>query len=180
MNTLGQNTEMVNKLVAKIKKGMPELSDELDQVYRMLECVVNYYKYDELTGLMMRKDFERALMTIEQTGEPYTLVIADVNGLKQANNDSYEKGDKLLIDAVTILNKYAIDGKLWRYGGDEFCMLFEGDKHITLEAEECQTLTLGYSHSKHHSNDNEVFLWANKMLIHRKALFYINQDRRNL
>jgi diguanylate cyclase (GGDEF)-like protein len=89
---------------------------------------------DPLTGLgnrrLVEEELEKALA--EQRGglPPVTLVMADVNRLKQANDEyGHEAGDRALVAVATALS--LATGKIpgavaGRVGGDEFCAVLPG------------------------------------------------------
>lgn len=77
---------------------------------------------DGLTDLLNRTDFDN---TIKNLYKQSVIVYFDVNDFKNIN-DTYGHlyGDKILIKIAKILKKvYAPYGKIYRYGGDEFCVL---------------------------------------------------------
>ena len=82
---------------------------------------------DELTGVFSRKalhDAMRDMVTI-QTDDSYILGIADIDNFKNLN-DSYGHhiGDLYLIEFAKALKECSTKVSVFRYGGDEFCLLF--------------------------------------------------------
>ncbi len=79
---------------------------------------------DQLTDVMNRNAYERALGALAADGRPVGVVIADVNGLKQANdNEGHAAGDRLIAEtAHALANEF---GREWvfRTGGDEFTVI---------------------------------------------------------
>lgn len=68
---------------------------------------------------------------------PLMYVICDINGLKTVN-DTYGhlEGDKLIFNAATILmDKLKSCSNIYRIGGDEFAVLYEGVRICTVEDE---------------------------------------------
>lgn len=98
------------------------LAEERDRVARMaLE--------DELTGLRNRRAFRADLTTemarSQREGMSLTLVMADIDGLKQTNDRlGHEEGDCLLKATAAALRECcrAADAA-YRIGGDEFALL---------------------------------------------------------
>lgn len=77
---------------------------------------------DELTGIPSR----RALMQYTQTlGSRYVVVMADIDHFKSFN-DSYghDVGDQVLKLVASKLQKVTGGGKAFRYGGEEFTLIF--------------------------------------------------------
>src|SRR6056297_1778122 len=81
---------------------------------------------DHLTGLYNRRYMEDSIKRIDtKRNLPFSIIVADINGLK-LTNDSYghKMGDKLLVIATEILkNSCREDDIICRVGGDEFVIL---------------------------------------------------------
>ncbi len=81
---------------------------------------------DELTGISSRRaltHFTKSLLN------NYTVVMADVDHFK-AFNDKYghDVGDQVLRMVAQQLNQVSQGGKTYRYGGEEFTLIFPGKK----------------------------------------------------
>ncbi len=78
---------------------------------------------DELTNVPGRRALTNALRQFER--HPYTLSIMDIDFFKRLN-DSYghEVGDQGLRMISARLSQYAKSGHIYRYGGEEFVLLF--------------------------------------------------------
>ena len=58
---------------------------------------------------------------------PFGVIFADVNGLKQCNdNDGHGAGDRLLQKAAKLIKKHFEDYEIYRSGGDEFVIFAPG------------------------------------------------------
>lgn len=101
-------------------------------------------RMDELTGLLNRragkKLLERALLLGQETGEPVTICLFDLNELKQINDHyGHEEGDRCLA-YVSAITKECLRPKdnAFRLSGDEFviiCLnsrLAETEEHMRL------------------------------------------------
>ncbi|MDH3973772.1 MAG: GGDEF domain-containing protein [Deltaproteobacteria bacterium] len=79
---------------------------------------------DELTGLLARRALnERTLML----GREYTVAMLDVDHFKKFNDTyGHDVGDQVLKMVASILQKVGGGGKSYRYGGEEFTILFPG------------------------------------------------------
>lgn len=84
---------------------------------------------DPLTGLGNRRAFERelrrSLALVARDHMPFTLVLADVDGLKKTNDRSgHESGDLLLQTVADALIRSCREAdSVYRIGGDEFVLL---------------------------------------------------------
>ena len=94
------------------------------------EAYMNFLgTHDVLTGMFNRAYFDQAVQRLAADGsETTSIVIADLNGLKQANDEfGHATGDALIRRAAEVLTK-AVDPAdvAARIGGDEFALLLRG------------------------------------------------------
>lgn len=89
------------------------LFDSFDMAYR-----------DELTGVASRRALNHLLLGL---GRRYTIAMADIDHFKQFNDRyGHDVGDDVLRMVAARLNKVSGGGKLYRYGGEEFTVVFPG------------------------------------------------------
>ena len=89
---------------------------------------------DPLTGLANRRAVDQRLEQVMaehvDQGLPVSLVLADINRLKQVNDSfGHDAGDRLIVavgDAVTRASGLAAGSLAARIGGDEFCIVVSG------------------------------------------------------
>lgn len=82
---------------------------------------------DELTGVFSRKALHDAMrdMDAKETGTDYIFAIMDIDNFKGINDQlGHQAGDLCLIELAKILTGNAGNATVFRYGGDEFCLLF--------------------------------------------------------
>jgi diguanylate cyclase (GGDEF)-like protein/PAS domain S-box-containing protein len=88
---------------------------------------IEYMSYhDHLTGLYNRRFFEEEISRLDTARNlPFSVVYADLNGLKIINDAfGHEQGDMLLSEATKVLKKCCrSDDIIARVGGDEFAIL---------------------------------------------------------
>ncbi len=83
---------------------------------------------DALTGLRNHGTFQRDLASLIETGDPFSLLMMDLDSFK-AFNDTYghPAGDALLQTvAKAIVTATRQNDQAYRYGGDEFALLLVG------------------------------------------------------
>ncbi|MGE5322222.1 MAG: GGDEF domain-containing protein [Actinomycetota bacterium] len=97
---------------------------ELAILVALMETSYSMAYLDELTQLPSRRALNEALMKLPET---YTVAMLDVDHFKKFN-DSYghESGDQALRLVASKLARIAGGGKAYRYGGEEFAVLFPG------------------------------------------------------
>ncbi|HEX2331265.1 MAG TPA: GGDEF domain-containing protein [Candidatus Angelobacter sp.] len=79
---------------------------------------------DELTQLPSRRALNEALMKLPDT---YTVAMFDVDHFKKFNDTyGHESGDQALQMVASRLARIAGGGKAYRYGGEEFTIVFPG------------------------------------------------------
>ncbi|MCL4528907.1 MAG: sensor domain-containing diguanylate cyclase [Chloroflexi bacterium] len=85
--------------------------------------------HDVMTGLYNRAYFEETLLQLEKDRhEPISVIIADLNGLKQVNDSAgHQAGDNLIRRTAEVLKTGLEENTLVaRIGGDEFVILLPG------------------------------------------------------
>jgi len=97
------------------------------QLVLLLGLVEDSYRlayHDELTGLLGRRALEEALPTL--AGD-YAIAMVDVDHFKRFNDrHGHSAGDQALRMVATELQKVGGGGRAYRYGGEEFAILFPG------------------------------------------------------
>jgi len=79
---------------------------------------------DELTGLPSRRDLNERMMGL---GRKYTIAMCDVDHFKQFNDThGHDLGDQVLKMVAAKLAEVSGGGTAYRYGGEEFTVLFPG------------------------------------------------------
>jgi GGDEF domain-containing protein len=92
--------------------------------YGVLEYGRDMVHRDELTGLPGRRAFNSV---IERTGRPYTIAICDIDHFKRVNDMyGHDAGDQVLRMVAAKLHYVGGGGRTFRYGGEEFVILFRG------------------------------------------------------
>ncbi len=83
--------------------------------------------HDSMTGLYNRRYLEEVFKTLSQDrrNHPITIILADMDGLKQANDTlGHETGDQLIVAAAKRLNdRCRPTDVIGRWGGDEFIII---------------------------------------------------------
>jgi len=121
MTTIGTLT-IVGLLVRQLNVRVEGLIDELDANAR----------HDPLTGALNRRGLDERLgielMRARRTGEPLTVLTADLDGLKAVNDEyGHAAGDEALqLAAVVMAEALREVDVLARVGGDEFVILLPG------------------------------------------------------
>jgi len=83
---------------------------------------------DPLTGVAIRRYFERALRQLAARGERFAVIMLDIDWFKRVNDDhGHRAGDVVLRDLATILvGSLRVMDVAVRYGGEEFLILLPG------------------------------------------------------
>jgi len=85
---------------------------------------------DPLTGVAIRRYFERALRLVVEGGEPFAVIMLDIDLFKKVNDTyGHRAGDVVLRDlAVVLVGSLRVLDVPARYGGEEFVLLLPGAK----------------------------------------------------
>lgn len=132
-----------NELQALVNQRTAELerrSDELRESQRQLELIA--YS-DPLTGLPNRRLFDdelkhRVALAVRD-GDPFTLVIVDLDGFKKINDTlGHDAGDALLM-AVAFRLQHAVReaDRVARLGGDEFAVILSQTSELSAVERVC-------------------------------------------
>lgn len=157
--------------------------------------------HDVLTRAMNRSYYVDELNRLERRGtHPVTVIIADLNGLKRANDDlGHAVGDSLLRRAGEVFGSLVEKpATVCRIGGDEFAVLLPGTDAAGGEAVLASlanlievnnqyypdlelTLSIGIATSKPGERLEQVVKWADMRMLEAKRSYYTqgNRDRRS-
>lgn len=85
--------------------------------------------YDELTGLPSRRALKQDMMKL---GMKYTIAMLDIDFFKKFNDTyGHDTGDEVLKLVASVIRNVNGGGKAYRYGGEEFTLLFPGKSKET-------------------------------------------------
>jgi diguanylate cyclase (GGDEF)-like protein len=91
-------------------------------IWALVETTYRMAFYDELTGLPGRRALNEALL---QVGNRYTVAMVDIDHFKRFNDlFGHDVGDQALRMVAAKLSGITGGGKAFRYGGEEFAILF--------------------------------------------------------
>lgn len=149
------------------------------------------FKYDVQTGIKNRAAFENELGQYLIIDKNATIVMFDLNDLKNTNdNHGHKAGDEMIFDTAKIIDECFIGiGKAYRIGGDEFCVICSeismellestlsnlDDFLIKVNQKRNIKIVLAYGHASYNKNENEsiysTLVQADKnMYIHKARL----------
>ena len=97
-------------------------------VFAVLEHGYDIAYRDELTGLLGRRAFTTMM---ENLGRTYAFAMCDVDHFKKFNDTyGHDVGDDVLKMVAAKLSDVEGDGRVFRYGGEEFLVVFRGRSAI--------------------------------------------------
>lgn len=94
----------------------------------------DYHTYhDTLTGLYNRKKYAQYIKNLHSsTISSMGVLTVDINGLRAVNRDfGHPYGDRMILQTANVLRTHFTDAMLFRFGSDEFVVLY---KDISFEA----------------------------------------------
>jgi len=112
-------------IIAHLRETLSQMAIENAE----LKIKVNHYKFDALTGLKGRKDFDedfqKAWEDFQEFGNIFYITIIDVNDLKSKNtNSGYMAGDRYIKQVVDyVSSRKSTNSEMYRIGGDEFIVI---------------------------------------------------------
>ncbi|MBQ2957049.1 MAG: bifunctional diguanylate cyclase/phosphodiesterase [Clostridia bacterium] len=132
-------------LYAMYVKHYISVSDDESQIERQAYT-------DAMTQVHNRAAFNLAAEQLGASASPkLTLIMADLNNLKQVNDTlGHMMGDKLICSLVNCLKQaFGSLGKIYRYGGDEFIILIEKADLEEVQAARTRFEQMILEHSMH-------------------------------
>ncbi len=102
--------------------------------------------YDSMTKAYNRNYFEEVIQTKVFRKQPFAILFIDLDDFKKVNdNYGHLLGDALLVDFVAIMNSILRkENKLFRYGGDEFCVIFNDEQQAIGAKQRIENYTFVY------------------------------------
>ncbi|NVD08990.1 GGDEF domain-containing protein [Vibrio sp. JPW-9-11-11] len=97
---------------------------------------------DAMTGAYNRHQLQDSLVTARDMFHCSTVAIIDVDNFKHVNDTyGHDKGDRALVEVVEIIDQHTEPSELlFRLGGDEFLLLFQG-KNLSTSYQSMQAIT---------------------------------------
>ncbi len=146
---------------------------------------------DELTSINNRTALRKAFQSMEEdtSGNIYFFVMIDIDNFKILNDTlGHAKGDLILMEFGRVLKFNCIDATPFRFGGDEFCILFE-NQPLKKVVETCKriqndfkeivannevnvqlTLSFGIAHYSHEMTATQLLKNADLALYSAKTI----------
>jgi diguanylate cyclase (GGDEF)-like protein/PAS domain S-box-containing protein len=124
---LGQNSQLVLEQGSVV--GFQAIARDITERKRAIEELESLSLTDDLTGLYNRRGFltlvEQELKHAARTNDRFVLVFADLDGLKQINDQfGHHEGSHAIVKAAEILKEtFRTSDIIARLGGDEFTVL---------------------------------------------------------
>jgi diguanylate cyclase (GGDEF)-like protein/PAS domain S-box-containing protein len=124
---LGQNSQLVLEQGRVV--GFQAIARDITERKRAIEELESLSLTDDLTGLYNRRGFltlvAQELKHAARTNDRFVLVFADLDGLKQINDQfGHHEGSHAIVKAAEILNQtFRTSDIIARLGGDEFTVL---------------------------------------------------------
>jgi diguanylate cyclase (GGDEF)-like protein len=123
--------------LSSVRPGNPQLATfylattALILLVSVVEASYHMAYLDSLTGLPARRSLNDALLRL---GGQYSVAMIDVDHFKRINDrHGHDVGDQVLRMVAARLARVGGGGKAYRYGGEEFAVIFAGK-----QAEECR------------------------------------------
>jgi two-component system, chemotaxis family, chemotaxis protein CheY len=120
---------LVNNIVAEGKEAIAKLKQEVSDYQVKLEEAETIASHDVLTGLHNRIWVENQIDSRIESGVPFCVAIADIDGFKKVNDDlGHLAGDELLrLFAAELESANRSTDVIARWGGDEFILVLDCD-----------------------------------------------------
>lgn len=146
---------------------------------------------DELTGIKNRTALRIAMneMELDYSDNSYILAMIDLDNFKRLNDSfGHVMGDQYLVEFANILKTTCKGATPFRYGGDEFCILFQNSTldyvvkvcqsiqkaievvDMGIDMEFSFTVSIGIAQYLKHTNSTKLFINTDKALYESKTI----------
>jgi len=124
---VGELKTCVAEMRADSQQAITRLESELSAIKQKLVIVEDLASTDLLTGVNNRREGERLLAKRIRAGDPFCLLLFDLDKFKAVNDQYGHKwGDKVLVTfARRLREQLRTCDTVFRWGGDEFMVIFE-------------------------------------------------------
>ncbi len=91
-------------------------------IVALFEASYSLAFHDTLTGILSRRAMEQEILRL---GSKYTIAMVDIDYFKRVNDTyGHQVGDDVLKMVASLIDKNVYGGKVFRYGGEEFAVIF--------------------------------------------------------
>lgn len=120
----------IERMVAEGQDAIGALQNKLSQYEERLTEAERRLETDALTGLLNRRGMEREAERRVRAGEPFCLMVIDLNDFKNINDTwGHPAGDNLLCQfAHELKSQFRAQDAVGRWGGDEFVAVLDSDR----------------------------------------------------
>lgn len=146
--------------------------------------------HDSCTGLKNRTAYTHFISSGQiNAAESLAVIFIDVNGLHELNNRlGHAQGDKMLQTIADLCSTQFPDAEIFRLGGDEFLIICSAvpEEELTKQMMELNrkveekgyTISYGIEHRQTAFQLENMVNCADKKMLHNKAEYYKQRDRR--
>ena len=128
-NEVEAQNEELQAMQIELEAQNDELTSTQKELYKANEHLANLATTDGLTGIKnnraFRDDLHREWQRVSRTGDPFSVILLDVDKFKQYNDTyGHPEGDEVLKSVARILSEVArVSDVVARYGGEEFVIV---------------------------------------------------------
>lgn len=190
MATSSGATERIK--LPNIRTSIFKIRQLYNQVSNHLRILQRRAYIDGLTGIQNRRSFDETIETLLRCGEPFSLIIADIDFFKKVNDTyGHAVGDEVLRYLAQEMETSFCDSSIcFRYGGEEFVILLQQTteeeayekaeafrrKIDTTNSPSGEPITISFGITSYHADDRVA-----SEIVHRadEALYEAKQTGRN-
>ena len=143
------------------------LEEEIDY----LKEQVKLYRFDWLTGLKGRRDFDYDLRH-KFLKHDFFLAYYDVNNLHQTNRDKgFAEGDRLIRQVCEDIRHQPLPHTTYRASGDEIFAIC-----CQVTTDDVDNATMVSTHSEKHESVDEMLDYLDRQMIAKKAKLHTRRE----
>lgn len=150
---------------------------------RLMQKLEYRNRHDLLTNIQNRNAMEKDAEQLQKRGVPIAVLYADLNGLKQLNDEiGHYAGDNAIKTAAKVMADIFHQSNVYRIGGDEFVALLENmqeeqlaqkiAKLLSAAKQRGISLSVGYSCTPDSTNLPQTMKKADTAMYESKKQYY--------
>ncbi len=135
-----------------------QIRESLTKIERQNRELTEVANVDPLTGLLNRRKFTKNINALVEQKKSFCVLLSDIDDFKKLNDTyGHDCGDDVLVHVSNIYkNIFSNPEHVCRWGGEEFIVIYEGQKNEGMAVAELLRATISNSNISYQDNSLSV------------------------